>query len=272
MSGPAAARLPGEQALRLDRGDGVALAARRLPGRAPTIVFLPGFRSDMGGDKATHLAHLAAARGQALLRFDYSGHGDSGGRFEDGTISRWSDDALAAIDRLTAGKLVLVGSSMGGWIALLVARARADRLAGLIGLAAAPDFTERLMWDAMAPPERARLLADGVLHAPSRYGDPIPITRALIEDGRRHLLLDAPIPIAAPVRLLHGQGDADVPWETSLRLAARLQSDDVRVTLIKDGDHRLSRPADLALLGRVLVPLLGEDGGQALAVAPIAPT
>ncbi|MBW4093164.1 MAG: alpha/beta hydrolase [Proteobacteria bacterium] len=247
--------------IRIDRGDGVTLAARLLAGRGPTVVFLPGFRSDMGGDKATHLARVCAARGQALLRLDYSGHGASGGRFEDGTISRWAEDARCVIDRLTAGPLVLVGSSMGGWIALLVARADPARVAGLVGIAAAPDFTERLMWDAMAPPERARLLSEGVLHIPSQYGPPTPITRALIEDGRRHLLLDAPIPLACPVRLLHGQRDPDVPWETSLDLAGRITGNDVRVTLVKDGDHRLSRPADLALLDAVLAPLLGEDGG-----------
>ncbi len=245
----------------IDRGDGIALTARLLPGRAPTVVFLPGFRSDMNGEKARHLAGFCVARGQALLRFDYSGHGASGGRFEDGTISRWSEDALAAIDHLSAGPLVLVGSSMGGWIALLAARARPHRIAALIGLAAAPDFTERLMWQAMAPSERARLLAEGVLQAPSAYGPPIPITRALIEDGRRHLLLDAPIPITCAVRLLHGQADPDVPWETSLHLAARLAAADVRTVLVKDGDHRLSRPQDLALLEAVLIPFLGQDGG-----------
>jgi len=245
----------------IDRGDGVKLAVRLLSGRSPTIVFLPGFRSDMNGDKATHLAALCAEHGQALLRFDYSGHGESGGKFEDGTISSWTEDALAAIDQATAGPLILVGSSMGGWIALLVARARPHRTAALIGLAAAPDFTERLMWDAMAPPERARLLADGVLHVPSQYGPPTPITRALIEDGRRHLLLDGPIALDGPVRLLHGQRDLDVPWETSLRLAERITSADVRTILVKDGDHRLSRPQDLVLLADVLAPLLGEDGG-----------
>ncbi len=249
-----------EPPVHLDRGDGVALAARSLPGRAPTVVFLPGFRSDMGGDKASHLARFCAARGQALLRLDYSGHGASGGRFEDGTISRWAADASCVIDRLAPGPLVLVGSSMGGWIALLLALARPERVAALVGLAAAPDFTERLMWDAMAPPERARLLVDGVLHIPSRYGPPTPITRALIEDGRRHLLLGAPIPLACPVRLLHGQADPDVPWETSLRLADRITGNDVRITLVKDGDHRLSRAADLALLDAVLAPLFGQDG------------
>ena len=260
-----------EHLRRLDRGDGVMLAAGQLAGRGPTVVFLPGFRSDMTGDKATHLAQVCARRGQALLRLDYSGHGASGGSFEDGTISTWTQDALTLIDRLTTGRLILVGSSMGGWIALLMALARPGRIAALIGLAAAPDFTERLMWDAMGPPERARLLEQGVLHIPSQYGPPTPITLALIEDGRRHLLLEAPIPLDLPVRLLHGQQDPDVPWETSLRLAARLTGADVRLTLVKDGDHRLSRPADLALLAEVLAPLLEQDGGQALAVGRVAP-
>ena len=148
------------------------------------MVFLPGFRSDMTGDKATALAAFCAERGQAMLRFDYSGHGASGGRFEDGTIGRWTDDALAVIDRLTEGPLVLVGSSMGGWIALLAALARPDRVAALIGIAAAPDFTETLMWEAMTFEQRATLMRDGVLPRPSQYGEPYPITRALIEDGR----------------------------------------------------------------------------------------
>ena len=247
--------------LRFDRGDGVALAALPLAGRGPTVVFLPGFRSDMGGDKARHLAAFCAARGQALLRFDYSGHGASDGAFEDGTIGRWTEDALAAIDRLASGPLILVGSSMGGWIALLVALARRARIAGLVGIAAAPDFTERLMWQAMAPAERATLLAEGVLHIPSQYGPPTPITRALIDDGRRHLLLDGPIALDCPVRLLHGQRDPDVPWETSLRLAERIEGHDIRTVLVKDGDHRLSRPADLALLGDTLAGLLGGADG-----------
>lgn len=250
-----------EETGRLDRGDGVELAWMRRSGRAPTVVFLPGYRSDMTGAKATELAAFCAAYGQGWLRFDYSGHGASAGRFEDGTISRWRDDALAAVDGLTEGPLLLVGSSMGGWIALLVGLARPDRVAGLVGIAAAPDFTETLMWEAMTFEERGTLMRDGVLHVPSPYGEPAPITRALIEDGRSHLLLGQPIALAGPVRLLHGQQDPDVPWETSLRLAARLTSPDVRVILVKDGDHRLSRPADLALLRRTLGSLLlGEDG------------
>ncbi len=233
---------------RLDRGDGVELAWVLTPGRQPTTVFLPGYRSDMGGAKAVAIDSWCRDRGTACLRLDYSGHGASGGAFVDGTIGRWTDDALLLVDRLTDGPLILVGSSMGGWIALLLALARPERLSGLIGVAAAPDFTEALMWEAMLPAERARLQQDSVLFIPSDYGEPLPITLALITEGRRHLLMAAPIPIAAPVRLLHGQRDPDVPWETALRLADRLDGTDVQVTLVKDGDHRLSRPTDLALL------------------------
>jgi pimeloyl-ACP methyl ester carboxylesterase len=244
--------------LRLDRGDGVELAWASLPGRAPTVVFLPGFKSDMNGSKALDLAEFCAEHGQTMLRLDYSGHGESGGRFEDGTIGRWTQDALAVIDN-TVGEIIVVGSSMGGWIALLAALARPDRVVGLVGIAAAPDFTERLMWDAMAPAERAKLRRDGVLHVPSQYGDAYPITLRLIEEGRERLLLDAPIELNCPVRLLHGQQDPDVPWELALQTAAAITGADVQVTLVKDGDHRLSRPEDLALLRRIVAPLLGQN-------------
>jgi pimeloyl-ACP methyl ester carboxylesterase len=246
---------------RLDRGDGVELAWAKLDGRSPTVVFLPGYRSDMTGDKATMLAAFCAQHGQAVLRFDYSGHGISGGRFEDGTIGLWTADALTVIDRLTNGPLLLVGSSMGGWIALLCALARRDRVAGLIGIAAAPDFTEALIWQALSFEQRARLMQDGVIHVPSQYGDPTPITRALIEDGRNHLLLSSPIALDCPVRLLQGQADPDVPWEMALRIADQVDSADVQVTLVKDGDHRLSRPQDLALLRQTLTPLLFAENG-----------
>jgi pimeloyl-ACP methyl ester carboxylesterase len=257
--------------MRLDRGDGVELAYELAAGRAPVLVFLPGFMSDMRGEKAAMLAAFCAARGQAFLRFDYSGHGASGGAFEDGTIGRWTEDALCVIDQTTAGPLVLAGSSMGGWIALLVARARPARVAGLLGIAAAPDFTERLMWAAMLPAEREILLREGVLRVPSAYGGEQAITLKLIEDGRRHLLLDAPIPVRCPVRLLHGQRDEEVPWETATVLSARLGSEDVLVTLVKDSGHRLSRPQDLALIREAASALLGEDGGQSLAVGGVAP-
>ena len=250
----------GEQRGRLDRGDGVALAWARLAGRSPTVVFLPGFASDMAGAKAVELRNFCAARRQAMLRLDYSGHGESGGAFADGSIGRWLADALAVIDAESTGKLLLVGSSMGGWIGLHVALARPERVVALIGIAAAPDFTETLMWGAMAPPEQERLLADGFLDVPSQYGAPLRITRALIEDGRRHLLLGGPIPLRIPIRLLQGQRDGDVPWETALRLAECIAGEDVQVALVKDGDHRLSRPQDLALLGRTVLTLIGENG------------
>ncbi|HUC19435.1 MAG TPA: alpha/beta hydrolase [Acetobacteraceae bacterium] len=250
-----------EERGRLDRGDGVELAWIRRRGREPMVVFLPGFRSEMQGEKGTHLAAFCAGHGVAMLRLDYSGHGASGGEFAEGAIGRWMEDALAVIDREAGPSLVLVGSSMGGWIALLIALCRPERIAGLLGIAAAPDFTETLMWQAMTPVEQARLLAEGSLTAPSDYGEPILITRGLIEDGRRHLLLNGPIPISCPVRLLHGQQDPDVPWETALRTAERITGEDVRVTLVKDGTHRLSRPQDLALLSSTLAGLLDKDGG-----------
>jgi hypothetical protein len=245
-----------QTAERLDRGDGVELAWALLPGRSPTIVFLPGFRSDMNGDKATALTTFCAERGQACLRFDYSGHGTSGGKFEDGTIGQWANDALSVIDQRSEGPLLLVGSSMGGWIALLAALERKERIAGLVGIAAAPDFTEVLMWQAMTFEQRRALADEGVLHVPSQYGEHYPITLGLIEDGRKHMVLEAPIALDCPVRLLHGQCDPDVPWEMALRIAEQLTSEDVQVTLVKDGDHRLSRTQDLALLMRTVGALL----------------
>ena len=242
----------------LRRSDGLRLAYIHTPGAGPTTVFLPGFRSDMTGSKALAIETWCKARGAACLRLDYSGHGVSGGAFEDGSIGEWTSDALLLIDRLTTGKLILVGSSMGGWIALLVALARPARISALLGIAAAPDFTQTLMWDAMMPAEQQALRRDGVMHAPSQYGEPTPVTLKLIEEGRTHLLMHAPIPIHCPVRLLHGQQDPDVPWETALNLAAQLESTDVQVTLVKDGDHRLSRDQDLAVLERLHAGLLTE--------------
>jgi pimeloyl-ACP methyl ester carboxylesterase len=259
------------QTERIDRGDGVELAFEHVPGASPAIVFLGGYGSDMTGDKATALAGLAAAGGHGFLRLDYSGHGASGGAFADGTVGRWMLDALAVIDHAAPGPMLLVGSSMGGWIGLLIARRRMPLMAGFVGVAAAPDFTERLMWQAMTPPERAALARDGALPGPDTYGAPRPVTRALIEDGRRHLLLEDPIEMACPVRLLHGQRDADVPWETAMELSRALACADVQVTLVKDGEHRLSRPSDLALLRRTVRGLLGEDGGQSLAKGRMAP-
>lgn len=244
---------------RLPRPNGIDLAWIRTEGKSPTVVFLPGFRSDMTGDKATALAALCAARGHAMLRFDYSGHGSSGGDFLQGTIGAWAADALAAVDELTQGEVILVGSSMGGWIGLLTAIARPDRIAAFIGIAAAPDFTQRLMWDAMGPTEKATLERDGVLYVPSQYGEPTPITLKLIQDGANHHVLTGQIAINCPIRLLHGQADPDVPWQFALKIAEQAQTPDVRVILVKDGDHRLSRPRDLALLGDVVSEFLGQD-------------
>ena len=252
MTGPAAAVT--EETGRL----GGRLAWARLPGRQPGVVFLPGFRSDMGGTKALALRQACAARGRAMLRFDYSGHGESAGRFEDGTIGAWTADAIAVLDALTEGPQVLVGSSMGGWIALLLARARPERVAGLVLIAPAPDFTQALMWPAFTEEQRATLLREGVLHLPSEYGDPTPVTRALIEEGRNHLLLDTPTPITCPVRILQGMEDPDVPWRHAMRLVEALESRDVRLHLLKDGDHRLSRPEDLTLLTETLDSLLAQ--------------
>ena len=211
----------------------------------------------MSGTKATFLDEFCAARALGYVRFDYSGHGESSGRFEEGTIGTWVEDAVAIIDRATEGPLILVGSSMGGWIMLLAALARPKRIAGLVGLAPAPDFTEALIWNAMTDDERDRLLQTGRLEMPSDYSEePTIITRTLIEEGRRHLLLSAPIGIRCPVRLLHGMADPDVPYRMSLELADRIVSNDVHATLIKNGDHRLSRADDLALLGRTIEELL----------------
>ncbi|MGE3933045.1 MAG: alpha/beta hydrolase [Rhodospirillaceae bacterium] len=243
----------------LPRGDGAAIAYRQTPGAAPGVVFLPGFRSDMSGSKALALEAHCVARGQAFLRFDYQGHGESTGRFEDGTIGQWAADAAAAVTRLTEGPQILVGSSMGGWIMLLVARAHPKRVAGLVGIAAAPDFTEDLIWERMDEAQRATLMSAGVIHAPSQYDPvPTPISRALVEDGRRHLLLRRPITVHCPVRLLHGMRDPDVPFARALQLADALLSADVEVRLIKDGDHRLSRPQDLAILCATVDGLAGH--------------
>jgi pimeloyl-ACP methyl ester carboxylesterase len=238
----------------LARDDGATIAYYRETGpNAPGIVFCGGFRSDMTGIKATTLAAHCRARGQPCLRFDYFGHGASSGDFQAGTIGRWRADALAALDELTEGPQILIGSSMGGWIALLAALARPRRVAALIGIAPAPDFTEELIWQRLDEGQRRTLLADGGLSYGSAYEtERIPITRKLVEEGRRHLLLSGPIALACPVRLLHGMRDPDVPYQTSLRLAERLAGTEVTVELVEDGDHRLSRPADLERLLRIV--------------------
>jgi pimeloyl-ACP methyl ester carboxylesterase len=241
----------------LTREDGTTIGYRLRAGKSPTVVFLCGFRSDMSGTKAEALDAFCAARGQAFARFDYFAHGVSSGDFADATIGRFLADTLAVIDKLTEGKLVLVGSSLGGWLAVLAALARPERVTGLIGIAAAPDATEDLMWQRFPFDLREEIITKGSARIPSRYGeDGYLITRQLIEEARNHLVMRAPIAIDRPVRLLHGMMDPDVPYETSLALLDRIAGDNVQVSLVKDGDHRLSRPQDIELLLRTLAALL----------------
>ncbi|WPZ35750.1 alpha/beta hydrolase [Thalassobaculum sp. OXR-137] len=238
--------------------DGETLAYHHMPGREPGILFCGGFMSDMTGTKALALEALAQERGQAFTRFDYRGHGQSSGAFRDGTIGKWTSDALAILDAVTSGPVVVVGSSMGGWIALLLAIARPQRMAGLVGIAAAPDFTEDLMWAEFDEAVRQTLITDRVYLEPSEYSEePYTITMDLIEEGRNHLIMRGPIPIRVPVRLLHGMRDTSVPHRLSLLLAERLETDDVQVHLVKDGDHRLSTDRDIALLAAAVAELSG---------------
>jgi len=229
----------------LTRPDSARLAWRRVQGEGPTVVWMGGFRSDMAGTKAQALADWALARGQAYVRFDYFGHGESDGAFEAGTITRWREDALAVMDELAPGPVIPVGSSMGGWIACLAAMARPAAVQGLVLIAPAPDFTEKLMGPEIDAAARHSLERQGVWMRPSDYGEPYPITRALLEDGARWSILPGPVPIEAPVRILQGGEDPDVPWRHALELAQGLKATDLVFHLIKDGDHRLSRPQDL---------------------------
>jgi pimeloyl-ACP methyl ester carboxylesterase len=237
----------------LSRSGGATIAYRRLAGVAPGIVFLGGFRSDMTGTKALFLEEYCRRRGRAYVRFDYFAHGQSSGDFAEGTISRWRDDAVAIIDSLTEGRQILVGSSMGGWIMVLAALARPERVAALVGIAAAPDFTTDLLPHRLNEAQRRALFDEGRVVLASSF-DPAGYlyTRALVEDGDRNLVLRGDVALACPVRLLHGMADESVPWRQSLALAERLASRDVTLTLVKDGDHRLSRDEDLARLARVL--------------------
>jgi pimeloyl-ACP methyl ester carboxylesterase len=229
---------------------GIAVRARE--GTAPGLFWLGGFHSDMQGTKAIALDAWAAEQGRACVRFDYSGHGESGGAFVDGTIGRWLEESVAIFERFCTGPQIVIGSSMGGWMALLLAREMAKgpasraSLAGLVLIAPAPDFTEELMWKAFSPDVKQEIESKGVWLRPSEYGEPYPITRALIEEGRRHLLLGSSIEVGCPVRILQGAQDPDVPWRHAFALAHRLPVDDVVLTMIQDGDHRLSRPQDIA--------------------------
>jgi pimeloyl-ACP methyl ester carboxylesterase len=247
-------------AQRFIRADGIELAYELLPGAGPVVVFLPGYASDMGGTKAMFLWDACAGRGQAMLRLDYSGHGASGGRFEEGCIGIWTEDAAQIIEGvLGSNKLVLVGSSMGGWIAMLLALRFAPRVESLLLVAPAADFTEVLLLPKLSAENRETLARDGVIYAPSEYGAPLAYTQKLMDDGRDHLLLGGTIPLACPVQILHGMRDDAVPWQHSLTISDCLQSEAVRITFVKDGDHRLSREEDLLLLRASLLRLLGED-------------
>jgi pimeloyl-ACP methyl ester carboxylesterase len=226
----------------------IAYRSSPAPSGGVTFVWLSGFKSDMSGGKALAVEAWAKANGHGSLLFDYSGHGQSGGRFEDGTISAWRDDALAAIDTQTDGPLVLVGSSMGGWMALLAALARPERVKGLVLIAPAPDFTEKLMWPEFSQEQQDEILRKGFTLRPSEYGEPYAITRALIEDGKTWSLMDGDIDFDGPVRILQGMQDPDVPWGHALALASAMTTRQLVLTLIKDGDHRLSRDEDIARL------------------------
>jgi pimeloyl-ACP methyl ester carboxylesterase len=234
-------------------GDGRRkIAVRARAGASPGLIWLGGFNSDMKGTKALALDGWAAEHGRACVRFDYSGHGESGGAFIDGTIGRWLEESVAVFEQFCRGPQVVIGSSMGGWMALLLAREIAKRqmsevsLAGLVLIAPAPDFTEQLMWNGFPPEVQEEIQTKGVWMRPSQYGDAYPITRALIEDGRNHLLLGSAIDVGCPVRILQGAQDPDVPWQHAFALAHRLPTEDVVLTMIQDGDHRLSRPQDIA--------------------------
>jgi pimeloyl-ACP methyl ester carboxylesterase len=232
--------------------DGRRIAYRYTPGCGPTLVFLPGYMSDMAGGKASAVFAWAEARGQACLLLDYSGCGESDGDFADGTLSKWRDEVLALVDACTVGQAVVVGSSMGGWLMLGVGLALGERLAGLVGIASAPDFTE---WG-RSEADKAKLAAGETVYDENPYGpEPTPMHPGFFADGQAQRLLGQEIAIDAPVRLIHGQRDADVPWDISMQLAKRLRSGDVQVTLVKDGDHRLSREQDIALLLRTLESL-----------------
>ncbi|MBM3532751.1 MAG: alpha/beta hydrolase [Alphaproteobacteria bacterium] len=244
---------------RLPRPDGHEIAFRREEGREPGLVFFSGFNSSMAGTKASWLAERCRHERRAFLRFDAFGHGESSGRLADGTVGRWKEDALALLDRVTEGSQILIGSSMGAWIASLAAEARPERIAGFIGIASAPDFTRELIEPSLSEEARRALARDGVWLRPSAYGpDPYPIAKRALDEAAAHLILAKRIQVDFPVRLLHGTVDPDVPVDLSLRLMRTLDGPDIAVTLIPGGDHRLSGARDLALLGRTIDQLLAK--------------
>jgi pimeloyl-ACP methyl ester carboxylesterase len=251
------------EVMTLSREDGERIAYTVRPGKSPGVVWLGGFKSEMTATKASALDAWAEQTGHAFVRFDYYGHGQSSGEFRNGTITRWRDDALAVLDCLTSGPQILVGSSMGGYLALLVARMRPERCTGLLLVAPAADFTEALLWAGMPKDAKRQILEKGEWLRPSAYDpDPYPIARGLIEDGRRHLLLDkGPIALGCPARILQGMRDPDVPWQHAFKLFRALAGE-VSLTLVRDGDHRLSTPSDIARMERTLDALIERTSAR----------
>jgi pimeloyl-ACP methyl ester carboxylesterase len=246
----------------VSRLPGIDLAYEFLDGEGPVVVFCPGYASDMAGTKALALEAWCRARGRAMLRFDYAGHGKSGGVFIENGIGDWAADAEFVLQQVApAREVLLVGSSMGGWISLLLGPKLGGRLKGLVLLAPAPDFTAAMLAEELPPELKEEVRKKGVIYRPSEYGDPLPFSLALVERSAAFLVMTSEIAVSCPVRILHGMKDADVPWQQSLKLVENLASQDVRVTYIKNGDHRLSAAEDLALLCRVVGVLLREDGG-----------
>ena len=240
----------------LTRENGTSIAYNKLEGNPPGLIFMSGFMSDMNGSKALALEQHCQERGLAFLRFDYMGHGNSSGNFADGTIGLWAQNALTAFDELTEGPQIIIGSSMGGWMMILTAVSRPERVAGLVGIAAAPDFTEDLLPKQLTKIQLSKIQEDGFVVIPSEYEIPYTITKKLLDDGTQHLVLRNEIPLDCPVRLLHGLEDTSVPWKTALKIQNMVRSKDVEVTLIKNGDHRLSREEDLEKLKKTVMEIV----------------
>lgn len=246
------------QTLTRQNGETLAYTKLEAPANSPTLVWLSGFNSDMSGTKAVEVKAWAEKQGYGFLAFDYYGHGQSSGEFAKGTISHWREDCLAAIDELSTGPLVLVGSSMGGWMALLSALARPERVIGMLLIAPAPDFTEKLLWKELPGSAQEEIAHEGFWMRPTDYGEPYPITRELISDGKKWSILDAPIDLTMPVTILQGKMDPDVPWTHALKVQEKIVSTDCEFHLIKDGEHRLSRPQDIVRMLTELEVLMGK--------------
>jgi len=245
----------------LDTAQGRRIAYHQSPGTGPGVVFLGGLKSDMGGTKAVYLEDWARAQGRAFLRFDYSGHGQSSGVFTEGCIGDWFEDAVHVVSALTEGPQVLVGSSMGGWVSLLCSRAMPERVAGLVTIAAAPDFMEDSVWASFSDVQKAEMDKTGQVALPSDYGEPYVFTRRMIEDGRQRLVLRDPLPLPFPTRFLQGTADADVDMSVALRLLAHAEGGDMRLTLVKRADHRFSDDTCLALIAQSIEEVLATLGG-----------